>query len=92
MGLSGLNSHRKSYHFIQNSTCPNCNAKKEDTAHYLFQCPSYAAHRGEMVAGLSVILPTHSNKLNNIHKASAGKELMNIVLYGRNFQDCDKIY
>ena len=38
MGLSGLNAHQKHYHFIDNSTCLKCHAKKEDPMHYLLQC------------------------------------------------------
>ena len=57
MGLSGLNAHRKQYHFIKNSSCPNCNHKIEDTAHYILICPSYAAQRAEMIANLQHLLP-----------------------------------
>ena len=37
MGLSGLNCHRKKYHFINSGECPKCNFKKEDTIPFLFQ-------------------------------------------------------
>ena len=57
MGLSGLNAHRKQYHFINNSSCPNCNFKIEDTAHYILNCPSYAAQRAEMIVSLQQLLP-----------------------------------
>ena len=77
MGLSGLNAHRKQYHFIEDSSCPSCMFRIEDTIHYLLHCPSFAAHRTEMFASLSQFIPnilflanSHSRKdqilLNNL--------------------------
>ena len=73
MGLSGLNAHRKHYHFIDHSSCPNCHYKIEDTVHYLLRCPSYAAQRAEMLADLTQFIPdlpvlAHSNSRNSLIK------------------------
>ena len=66
MGLSGLNAHRKQYHFIDDSTCANCRFRFEDTIHFLLHCPSYAAHRAEMFASLTQFIP-------NIHLLSLSR-------------------
>jgi len=81
MGLSGLNAHRKQYNFINFSTCPKCQARKEDVVHYLLQCHAYAAQRTEMVADLSLLVP---NVLPLFQNASRGShsELANIMLKG----------
>ena len=79
MGLSGLNSHRKTYHFIEYSTCPNCQHRNENTTHYLLQCPAYAAQRAEMIASLSHIFPNIQQHLDTIPKR---KQLSNTLLYG----------
>jgi hypothetical protein len=42
MGLSVLNWHRFKYHFITDSKCGYCNARREDPAHFLFICPRFA--------------------------------------------------
>ena len=34
MGLSGLNQHRKKYHFIHHSNCAFCNDRVEDAIHF----------------------------------------------------------
>ncbi len=34
MGLSGLNTHRRKYNFINDNTCALCNTKAENTYHY----------------------------------------------------------
>ena len=53
MGLNNLNSQRKKYHFIKESTCPQCLAKSKNVKHFLLECPVYAAQRTEMITNLS---------------------------------------
>ena len=57
MGLSGLNAHRKKYHFIQEATCQYCNFKHEDPVHYLLHCPAFAVHRQQMLQDLASDVP-----------------------------------
>ena len=49
MGLSALNAQRKKYHFINDSSCPNCGARHESPDHFLLLCPAYHAARVDMV-------------------------------------------
>ena len=76
MGLSGLNYHRFTYNFIDHSTCPNCQALREDICHLLFLCPRYTAHRQALFANLVTIpiLPP----VNRVERTS----LSNILLFG----------
>lgn len=88
MGLSGLNAHRKKYHFIDFSSCPNCPAKREDQTHYLLQCPAYAASRAELFANLSVLLP----KVQQLSQSTLGRdlrELTTILISGTGNQETD---
>ena len=68
MGLSGLNAHRKQYHFIDVGSCPNCNFRTENTTHFLLQCPAYAVQRTEMVTTLSHLLPNIQTKMQSSSK------------------------
>jgi len=52
MSLSGLNSHRKKFHFIEHSTCPDCFFTREDEEHYFLLCANHAAPRMDMVVEL----------------------------------------
>ena len=68
MGLCGLHSHCKQYHFISDETCLKCHVKKEDNLHFQLKCLTYAAQRTEMIAYLSIapllqiqMLPTKAN-------------------------------
>ena len=58
MGLSGLNAHRFKYNLIDNKSCPNCTSVNEDTYHFLFICPTYAAQRATLLESLTSILNT----------------------------------
>ena len=89
MGLSGLNSHRKRYHFIEQSHCPNCNSKTEDPMHFLLECPAYAALRVDMIANLHNIIPTHRDKLQNLNSKRARKELTQLLLNGIKIEQVD---
>ena len=57
MGLNGLNSQRKKYHYIPIGTCNTCNAKSETPAHYLLHLPTYAVQRQQMLHELSQSVP-----------------------------------
>ena len=52
MGLSGLNMHRSSYHFIDSPLCSACN-DNEDTLHFVVVCQRYAAQRGILLDELA---------------------------------------
>ena len=80
MGLSGLNSHRHRYHFIDHRTCPHCLARNEDSMHFLLNCPAYAAPRAEMAAGLSLLLPNTRRMFDGTHGDK--KKLTHILLFG----------
>ena len=56
MGLSGLNVHRFSYNFIDSPNCTFCNFHREDIVHYFFNCPKHAAHRGNLLNQLALLL------------------------------------
>lgn len=74
LGLSALNSHRFTYNFIPDKSCPKCNFECESTSHFLFSCPAYAAPR-------AVLWESLSNHLANniIHNQAI---LENYILYG----------
>ena len=79
VGLSGLNAHRKSYHFINFNNCPNCGQRNEDNAHFLLKCPAYAAPRAEMITKVSGLVPTILGWYNSLTKANSNL-LVNILL------------
>lgn len=76
LGLSALNSHRFSYNFIANKSCPKCNSECENVQHYLFSCPAYAAPRTVLMESLSNIL------LDDVMQNPATLE--NYLIYGSN--------
>jgi len=76
LGLSGLNQHRKRYHFILEGSCPYCNARREDVSHYLLVCPTFAAHRQEMLLSIRNRFPEIN--IEQINKIT----LTNILLKG----------
>ena len=57
MGLSGLNAHRKKYHFIENSICPNCHFNHENEIHFFLHCANYAVQRMVMMTQLQALFP-----------------------------------
>ena len=90
MGLSGLNAHRKRYHFINFSTCMKCQAKKEDQLHFLIQCPAYAAPRTEMINDLSLLVP-NIPVLFQGRSRRALDELLNIMIKGTGNEQTDMV-
>ena len=89
MGLSGLNAHRKKYHFISDNKCPCCNMKNENEIHFFLTCPSHAAHRGEMLAQLLHAMPQHADILNNTANKRSQKMLCNILINGTDNYEVD---
>jgi len=89
MGLSGLNAHRKRYHFIENSNCPNCRSRVEDPVHFLLECPAYAAHRVDMMADLQNIIPNQRDLLRALASKTKRKELNKILLTGTMIEIID---
>lgn len=81
LGLSALNFHRFTYNFIDDKSCPKCHAAREDTSHYLFACPAYAALREALLRELSNHLP---NNIINNHQV-----LESYLLYGSPELDLD---
>ena len=69
MGLSGLNAHRKQYHFINVGTCPNCQYRNKNTIHYLFQ-------------NLSGFMPQIQQQLQSLQTVPRRKLLSNKLLFG----------
>ena len=90
MGLSGLNSHRKRYHFIDHNNYPQCNTKNENEIHYFLHCTNYAAHRQNMIAELTTVIPQHSNLLRNFFSNKKQQELCEILIRGTGSCDVDK--
>ena len=83
MGLSGLNQHRKKYHFITQSNCPLCGHRSEDAIHYFFNCPNYDALRKELCKGItSVLAPNVNPDLLTPNSAQDFKEYLQVILYG----------
>ncbi len=93
MGLSGLNAQRKKYHFITDSSCPNCGARHESPDHFLLLCPTYHAARVDMVNELILRLPQLNlePKLQNLRKnktflincfvKGTGNESLDVLLF-----------
>jgi hypothetical protein len=83
MGLSGLNSHRMRYRFIDNSICNYCNHRNENIQHFLLFCPAFAAQRQVMMEGLREWAPLTVQPLLNFEQQ---KKLIlpmeKLLLYG----------
>ena len=89
LGLSGLNSHRKKFHFIPHSTCTYCQSPREDICHFFLLCAGHAAHRGDMLEQLGLLLPQHNHLFKNLSRKNIN-ELCKIMLYGINDAKIDK--
>ena len=75
IGLSILKSHKKRHNFVDtpDDQC-DCLRGKEDTSHFLFSCPLYAAPRTELLNSVSNVLI-----MNNLQHLSNN---VKIYLYG----------
>jgi len=83
MGLSGLKSQRKKYHFIPEATCDTCNAKSENPSHYFLHCPTFAAQRQQMLRELSHNVPNVIEPFLNFQNCrNQSNDFVNILLFG----------
>ena len=90
MKLSGLNFHRKKYHFINHSVCPNCNSPIENEEHFFLHCANYAAERMEMMEQLRILLPHYDNNFWNLTTKKNRSEILNIIINGCRIIDLDE--
>ena len=90
MGLSALNHHRKNYRFIDSDKCMHCNLNvREDVLHYALICPTYAAHRQELLQSLSALLPDDIQHLRLTTVLTVKKNLVKLLLSGINDEEKD---
>ena len=77
VGLSKLNYH-KFNHSFRDTTNPMCptNDGIEDTEHFLLLCPSFAAQRRNLLAGIRALLLPHG------YVNLANEYLLKLLLYG----------
>jgi hypothetical protein len=57
LGLSKLRAHLFTYNIIPEPSCPFCHYTKETTAHFLLECPAFAAQREVLFHDLRDLLP-----------------------------------
>ena len=89
MKLSGLNSHRKKYHFINNSVCPKCTHPVEDEVHFFFECNAYAAERNILIDHLRRLLPGYIDKLNHLGTKNNRKIISKLIIFGKKTEQID---
>ena len=89
MGLSGLNFHRKKYHFITDSPCLQCNARKEDPMHYLLFCPAYRVARVELLRGLRREVPETIQYMHYVNTRVNAKKNLSLLTVGTQNSDVD---
>ena len=89
MGLSGLNFHRKKYHFITDSSCLQCNARKEDPMHYLLFCPAYRVARVELLRGLRREVPETIQYMLYVNTKANAKQMLSLLTVGTQNSDVD---
>ncbi len=82
MQLSGLNTHRKKFHFIDYNTCPNCNRPNEDPEHFFLICPAYAVPRGAMFDRLGRLLPSLGVHGLAMGTGSQRRKIVKILIFG----------
>lgn len=88
LGLSGLNSHRFSYHFISDRSCPECSFRVEDPCHYFFDCPIYTIARLNLLKKISnIVAPGVHCSLLLTNSIADRKHILNSFLFG--FDDLD---
>ena len=90
MNLSGLNAHRRKHHFIDHSTCPNCNHPLEDATHFFLECPAYAAHRQVLMGHLGPLLPGHAGLLGRLETKSNRRKLSKLLILRRQMKSIDR--
>ena len=91
LGLSALNSHRFLYGFIPSASCPNCGHDTEDTGHFFFICPAYAALREEMFASMGQIIGDDHHMFSYAYLSRVNKsKCIKLLLYGEENLTFDK--
>ena len=75
LGLSGLNSHRHKYNFIDSPSCIHCHDIYETTEHFFFDCTTYSIARQRLFDRLKIDI---NIDIENINRTN----LLNIILYG----------
>ena len=92
MGLSALKSQRKKYHFIPDSICDSCNARCETPDHFYLHCPTFAAHRQEMLQELLNKVPSISDLLLNYNgNRKLSNQLTQILSFGTGNENFDTV-
>ena len=82
MGLSGLNKHRHSYHYIPRPSCDSCGHRIEDNIHFFLHCPTYQRVRNTLILSVSPIVVDISPDILNIRNNRYAQALVNIFLTG----------
>ena len=91
MGLSGLNSHRKKYHFIDDSKCPNCACKTETPIHFFLFCPKNAALTLQLIQDICTAAPTRIEPyLNYATNKKSAEKILSVILLGVGNIEIDK--
>ena len=91
MGLSGLNSHRKKYHFIDDSKCPNCACKTETPIHFFLFCPKNAALTLQLIQDICTAAPTQIEPyLNYATNKKSAEKILSVILLGVGNIEIDK--
>ena len=83
LGLSPLKSHKHRHNFADTpSDKCNCGIEAESTSHFLFNCPLFVSHRGNLASSvIRTLIPNNLNHLANSEK---------LYLYGHhNLSDLD---
>jgi hypothetical protein len=73
MGLSGLNSQRFNYKFINSPLCTLCNSGSETPLHYFWACRNHALARLKMLDEILRETGTQVNRTNILSIAIHGK-------------------
>ena len=89
MELSGLNNHRKKFHFIDHNHCLNCNSPNEDIAHFFLTCPAYAAQRGALLDHMEHLLPNAGPYLTRLDSRSNQRKLVKFLIFGTKIEEID---
>lgn len=92
MCLSGLNSHRKRYNFIDTATCGTCGNKNENNVHYLMKCSTYAAARTRMLDTITPLIEKILGTIINVNLLSSEQSLIvaDSLLYGNHLLNYDE--
>jgi hypothetical protein len=83
LGLSGLKAHRHAYNHIPQPNCDLCGARREDSMHFLLQCPVFAVPRTIMMYEIRDLYLTKHIEFD-LTRTIVKKELVNYLLQGDN--------